>query len=255
MHSQIFTSSRTFVMRWGKTAVGFAHRLRLKWVLPLLAGLILLATNTMISSSSVIPTISIVSVAMDETVTIRTHNYPANRTFTVRMGEMGTRGVGGVVVGTVNSGTGGTLEATFDIPDALKGRYQIALRLDSTTGGYYSYNWFYNAPALEPGPPYTGIPTFNICTVTQNGEVEIKANNFPPNQTFTVTMGPMFSRGIGGTVVDTIESGQDRYTFTIPANLHSSRRIAIRAQTDHAVNPYFAFNWFFNNDTVRDHCN
>jgi hypothetical protein len=369
MSSQFFTSSRTFFTNWGQKASHIAHKLRLKWVVPILVGLLLLATNVVMSSTSHIPTISIVSVDMDNTVTVRTHNYPANRTFTVRMGEMGTLGIGGIVVDSISSGSGGSFEATFDIPPELQGRHRIAIRLDSTTGGYYSYNWFYNTPLPAPSPPYVGIPTFkidsvtrndsvtivthnfpanqtftvrmglmgtrginghivgtidsgaggvltetftippalhglhrisiraetaharpyyaynwfyntdappsgdpgsggevipgpvyvgyptmNICTVTRDGQVEIKANNFPPNQTFTVTMGPMFSRGIGGTVVDTIQSGQDRYTFTIPANLHGSYRIAIRAQTSHAY-PYFAYNWFFNNNTLRDHCN
>lgn len=370
MSSQFFESSRTIFTVWGQQAAYIVQKLRLKWVVPLLVGLLLLATNVVISSTSQIPTISIVSVDMDNTVTIRTHNYPANRTFTVRMGEMGTLGIGGIEVDSISSGNGGSFEATFDIPAELQGRHRIAIRLDSTTGGYYSYNWFYNTPLPSPSPPYTGIPTFkidsverndsvtivthnfpanqtftvrmglmgtrginghivgtidsdaggvltetftipaalhglhrisiraetaharpyvaynwfynadappsgdpgsggevipgpvyvgypsfNICTVTRDGEVEIKANNFPPNQEIAVTMGPMFSRGIGGTVVDTIESGQDRYTFTIPANLHGSHRIAIRAQTGHAVNPYFAYTWFFNSDTVRDHCN
>jgi hypothetical protein len=83
-------------------------------------------------------------VERDTSVTIRTANFPAGQAFTVRMGAMGTRGVGGVVVATTDSGTGGTLEATYSIPEALKGSYQIAIRLESPSG-YYSYNWFYNS--------------------------------------------------------------------------------------------------------------
>ena len=51
-----------------------------------------------------IPTISIESVVPDEVVTIRTHNFPPNRTFVVMMGHMGTHGIEGTPVGTFYSG-------------------------------------------------------------------------------------------------------------------------------------------------------
>jgi hypothetical protein len=60
------------------------------------------------------------------------------------MGKMGTRGIGGTQVTTFNSGIGGSFEGTFDIPAALAGEYQIAIRLESVTGGFYAYNWFFN---------------------------------------------------------------------------------------------------------------
>jgi len=60
------------------------------------------------------------------------------------MGKYGTLGIGGVVIGTTNSGTGGAFSATYSIPAELKGETRIAIRLDSTTGGFYSYNWFWN---------------------------------------------------------------------------------------------------------------
>jgi hypothetical protein len=91
-----------------------------------------------------IPTIEIIAVERDTSVTVRTHNFPPAQAFTVRMGAMGTRGIGGVVVATTDSGSGGTLEATYSIPDSLKGSNQIAIRLESPSG-YYSYNWFYNS--------------------------------------------------------------------------------------------------------------
>ena len=64
------------------------------------------------------------------------------------MGPMGTRGVGGYYVTTVDAGSGGTATFTFDIPSQLAGSYQIAIRLQSKLGtGYYAYNWFYNNTA------------------------------------------------------------------------------------------------------------
>jgi hypothetical protein len=44
----------------------------------------------------------------------------------------------------VNSGTGGAFSKTFTIPAALAGRYKIAIRLETASGYYYAYNWFYN---------------------------------------------------------------------------------------------------------------
>ncbi|HEX6383960.1 MAG TPA: hypothetical protein VF177_04750 [Anaerolineae bacterium] len=209
-----------------------------------------------------IPTFRIVSVAADKSVTIETNNFPANQTFAVTMGLMGTRGIGGTVVGTIESGSGGTLTRTFDIPAGLHGLRQISIRAQTAHARpYFAYNWFYNnttgdtggpGDGATPPPPttgYRGIPTFKVCSVTRDTSVTIVTNNFPANQTFTVTMGPMGSRGIGGTVVGTITSGGGgtlTQTFNIPAHLQGASRISIRAQTAHA-RPYFAYNWFYNN--------
>jgi len=195
---------------------------------------------------------------VDKTVTIKTDNFPANQTFTVRMGPFGSRGVNGIVVGTLQSGVGGALTATFNIPAQLQKSYQIAIRAETAHANpFFAYNWFYNnttgtggnpPPTVPPGPIYTGIPTFTVCSVVQNGSVTIKTANFPPNQTFTVTMGAFGTQGIGGVVVGTINSGTGEAltaTFGIPPALAGYSRIAIRAQTGQAY-PFFAYNWFFN---------
>lgn len=91
-----------------------------------------------------VPTIWIVSVRRDSTVTIQTRNFPPGVTFDVLMGGMGTRGIGGYHVGTLYSGAGGTLNATFAIPAHLRGLRQIAIRTQSWSTGYFSYNWFWN---------------------------------------------------------------------------------------------------------------
>ncbi len=54
----------------------------------------------------------------------------------------------GTVVGTTNSESGGTFVFTYTIPDGLKGQSRIAIRMDATSGGYYSYNWFWNTTYL-----------------------------------------------------------------------------------------------------------
>jgi hypothetical protein len=90
-----------------------------------------------------IPTIWIVSVNRNSTVTIQTNNFPANTDFQVLMGPMGTHGYG-YYVSTFNSGGGGAMTLTFPIPSQLFGSYQVSIRTQNQWSGYYSYNWFYN---------------------------------------------------------------------------------------------------------------
>jgi hypothetical protein len=196
-----------------------------------------------------IPTISIVTVVKDTSVTIETNNFPANVDFTVRMGPFGTQAIGGTIVGTTPSGSGGTFQATYNIPAALAGSSSIAIRLDSTTGFYYSYNWFYNDPsAPTPSPGYSGTPTFSILSAVTDTSVTIRTNNFPASQDFTVRMGEYGTKAVGGTIVATTPSGSGGtfdVTYNIPAGLAGSNKIAIRM--DSASGIYYAYNWFYNN--------
>jgi hypothetical protein len=201
-----------------------------------------------------IPTISIVSVNADETVTVRTHNFPANRAFLVLMGKIGTRGVGGTQVTTIASGAGGSFNETFTIPAGLKGSYQIAIRLQTSDGVFYAYNWFYNNTAVtqpvtgSPTGSNSGIPTFSITSVARDNTVTIKTNNFPANYEFKVLMGKMGTKGIGGTQVTTINSGTGgafTATFDVPSALAGQNQIAIRLES--TTGGFYAFNWFYNN--------
>lgn len=205
------------------------------------------------SVNFVIPTISIVSVVTDTSVTIKTANYPANDTYNVYMNHIGTRGIGGIKVDTINSGSGGSFEKTFTIPDSLKGLAQIAIRLESPTSGYYSYDWFNNktggtTPGTGTGGPYTSIiPTISITSVDVDNKVTIQTQNYPANDTFKVLMGHFGTRGIGGITVDTVNSGAGgslSFTFSIPNELKGLAQIAIRLES--STSGYFSYNWFNN---------
>jgi hypothetical protein len=219
-------------------------------------------TSTPLPGYSGSPTFSIESVITDQSVTIKTNNLPPNDTFTVTMGKYGTKGVGGVVVANTDSGTGGTQTLTYNIPESLFGLSQIAIRMQSPTTGYFAYNWFYNntaqvtstpqpEPTSTPVPSgYSGYPTFSITAVVKDQTVTISGSNFPSNDTFTVFMGPYGSQGIGGTNVDstsTGEGGSISATYSIPASLAGSSKIAIRLQSP--ISGYFAYNWFWNSST------
>jgi LysM repeat protein len=101
------------------------------------------APSTPSVPSGPVPTITIVSVVADKSVTVQTANFPANQSFEVLMGPIGTNGVNGTAAGNFSSGKGGAQTATFQIPAKLKGSELIAIRLESTA--YYSFNWFYNS--------------------------------------------------------------------------------------------------------------
>ena len=91
-------------------------------------------------------------------VTVQASNFPAGQTFTVRMGEFGTLALGGTVIGTTSSGSGGAFSATYAIPAALAGLSKIAIRMDSPQG-YYAYNWFYNNSTSSATPAATAAST------------------------------------------------------------------------------------------------
>lgn len=90
-----------------------------------------------------IPTIWIVGVSRNNSVTIQTANFPANLDFQVLMGPMGTQGHGYYVT-TFNSGDGGVMNLTFSIPPELYGSAKVSIRTQNQWSGYFSYNWFYN---------------------------------------------------------------------------------------------------------------
>jgi hypothetical protein len=229
------------------------------------AGFSLLAP---VQAATALPAFKIVSVVPDQSVTIQTTNFPTNLNFQVRMGAMGTQGVNGTLVTTHSSGAGGSQTFEYAIPSQLQGARQIAIRLESTTGDHHSYNWFYNSSATAPGgssggtggaqPPavqHPGAPVFRITSVVRNGTVTVQASNFPPNSEFRVLMNSMGTQGINGAEVATkVNSGNGSFTgtYTIPAHLHNARQIAIRFEGTpfhNLVNPFFSYNWFYNNTT------
>jgi hypothetical protein len=208
------------------------------------------------SSSQLHPYFNILEVIKDQTVTIQVFNFPANDNFRVTMGAYGSYGIGGVVVGFTDSGNGGSFTATYTMPSTLAGYERIAIRLQSPTSGYFAYNWFWNNPATPPVttpiPGYSGIPTFSIKSVIMDQSVTILTKNFPPNDTFKVTMGKYGTLGIGGVVVDNTNSGDGgafEVTYAIPSGLMDLNKIAIRLES--TTSGYFAYNWFFNTTVIE----
>ncbi|HBX68843.1 MAG TPA: hypothetical protein DEH25_05525 [Chloroflexi bacterium] len=214
---------------------------------------------TILGGPKVIPTFVISAVARDSWVEIQTDNFPAKDNFIVTMGPMGSAGIGGIIIGTTYSGPGGRFTMRYDIPPALQGSHQIAIRLESPSSGYYAYNWFYNNtvnttdPSPSPAPPigYSGFPTFSIASVVASKSVTITPHNFPPNDNFLVRMNWMGTQGIAGQIVESVSTNANgklsNTTFEIPGFLGVASQIAIRLESPETN--YYAFNWFYNNST------
>ena len=66
--------------------------------------------------SEPIPTIRVTAVEPGKSITFVTENYPANQVFTVTMGAFGSKGIGGSVAGSFNSGAGGAMSFSMPIP-------------------------------------------------------------------------------------------------------------------------------------------
>jgi hypothetical protein len=88
--------------------------------------------------------IDIIAVVQNWSVTIQTVSmFPANNTFTVRMGPYGSYAQGGIIVGFTNSGKGGIFKATYQIPDSLRGSDRIHIRMEGENE-FWAVNFFDN---------------------------------------------------------------------------------------------------------------
>jgi hypothetical protein len=90
------------------------------------------------------PNTSVVGVVQDTSVTIQGTNFTTNDSYTVRMGAIGSQGVGGIVVGTYNTGASSSFTTSFNVPASLQGAARIAIRFESDNTPYYAYDWFNN---------------------------------------------------------------------------------------------------------------
>ena len=158
------------------------------------------------------------------------------------------------------------MAVSMPIPAELSSLNRIAIRAQGNQPfPYYSYNWFFNQtagnaplpvnqpPANQPPPSagYSGTPTIAITSVQRDKSVTFLTHNYPANQQFTVTMGAFGSKGVGGIVAGSFNSGAGgtmSVTMPIPAKLVGADRLAVRAQTALEY-PYYSYNWFFNTTT------
>ncbi len=88
---------------------------------------------------SAAPTFSIVDVKEDDWVKIKTSNLPPNVTFSMRIGKTGTKGLDGILLGTISDDDGGEVRATYEIPDELLGKARLDIRIENKALGLSYY--------------------------------------------------------------------------------------------------------------------
>jgi hypothetical protein len=170
------------------------------------------------------------------------------------MANYGTMGIGGIEVGTINSNSGGVYKGSYSIPVALRGSYQIAIRLESSKSGLAYYDSYYNdtsgviAPAASSASAMSS--SFSILSVVRDTSVTLQMDNFPANDAYDVFMGSLSAQGINDTKVATIFTGNGGSFFktvSIPANLHGVYQIALRLESPYSG--YYSYQLFNNNTT------
>ena len=140
-------------------------------------------------SAEVMLTFDVVEVKADESVTIRTRNFPVRTAFTVLMDVVGKQAKNGKPAGEFNSEKGGEMEFTYPIPDALKGKRILAIRVESKDG-YLATNWFINEDLAYRSKDGKQKPELTFSSVKKNTSARVEGKNFPPNKTFSVRVGP-----------------------------------------------------------------
>ena len=188
-----------------------------------------------------VPTTSIYAVVKDDSVIIRTMNFPSGHTFHVYMGLRNTQGKNGHLVSKLTTGEGGTFLAKFYIPEELKGEDIVAIRFESVTESkFFSYNWFFNESgsgdtAYSSGTTYNnlgaGVPAWNILSVVKGSTVTIQTRYFPANQRYAVFLknGALADLNWYETQgIETQEGNSQIITIAIPAELQYYEKIAIK---------------------------
>ena len=89
------------------------------------------------------------------------------------------------------------------------------------------------------------VPAITIVSVKPGESVTIKGENFPRNLNFTVRMDVVGKLAVGGLVAGWTNSGSGSFeaTYSIPASLKHTSRLAIRLDS---ANGAYSYNWFDN---------
>lgn len=217
------------------------------------------------------PSISVVGVEKGVSIVLRVENAPANETFTVRIGKIGTKGIKGAEAGTFETGGGGKMDVKVQFPETLKSEAYLSIRIDGKRG-YYAYNWFQNVdkvleaatitvvppsgtpsaptvavqtpvPNLTPSKP---VPVFDVIKVSEGKEITIRTKDYPKDVDFTIRMGKGDTKGIGGLVAGTLNSGSGgtfEAVIPIPGDLKDTLVISIRLD---GKGGWYSYNWFLN---------
>ncbi len=182
-----------------------------------------------IPNSAVTLYFNVIAVKADESVTIRTKDFPMGTNFVARMDTIGNKATNGAIVGKFNSGGGGKIEMTFPIPENLRGRILLWLRLDSVDG-YQASNWFFNETTVQAPNP-NAKPEMTFSDVKKGTSVTVEAKNLPPNTDFSVRVGPYYTFLKDYVFSDMVTTGSDgtvKFTLEIPKPAQNADYIMVR---------------------------
>jgi hypothetical protein len=172
----------------------------------------------------------VIAVKRDESVTIRTRDFPQRTKFTARMEMAGKKTLKGTVVGEFDSGQGGAIEQTFKIPDELKGKILLALTIQSADG-YEAYNWFFNDNLVNTQPDPKAKPAVDFLDAKKGVSVNVEAKNLPANTSFWVRVGPyegFYSKYTFMNLVRSDVNGTAKFPVQLPANVQKTEYIMVR---------------------------
>jgi len=134
-------------------------------------------TTTPTTTPSTKPFITFLGVKEDAWVTVQANRFPANETFTVRMGPFYTYATNHMDVATIKSGDGGSFSFTLNLPASLKGVRLVTVLLSGNHGSY-AYNAYVNSTygTVTPVDPPSNTYQCSIVSVSPSGSVAPKAD-------------------------------------------------------------------------------
>jgi hypothetical protein len=193
-------------MLWGSK---FTRFLLVCTLLALLAAWLPAATAQASPELEIALNFEVIAVKGDESVTIRTKDFPMRTKFNVLMDVAGEKGIDGIQAAEFDSGKGGAVEGTFPIPKELHGKIILAIRLESTDGYYAGYNWFFNRTMVVTTPDPNKKPEISFLNVKQNTSLTVAAKNLPAAANFRVRIGPAATFYRDYVHLDPVESAAD----------------------------------------------
>jgi len=192
----------------------------------------------------------IAAVKMDESVTIRTIDFPSRTNFVAIMGSAVKKAADGVVSTEFNSGEGGKVEFTFPIPDTLKGASIIGLRVESKDGYYKAYSWFFNRTQTNLLPDSHLKPELSFSAIQRNTSVIVEGTNLVPGAVYRVRVGPYYTfyrDYVSYAEVTADSKGTVQFIIPLGKNVKDAQYISVRL--DSASD--FVFASFQNKDNGR----
>lgn len=172
----------------------------------------------------------IVAVKPNESITIRTKDFPVRTNFNVLMDRAGKQARGGKSAGSFNSGGGGGLELTFAIPQGLHGELILAVRVESSDG-YQASGWFINRYMAYKPLNGGAKPELSFSSVKKNTSVTVEGKNFPPNFSFAVRVGPYYTFYRDYANVGSVQSSADgtiKLNVTLPEKTKDTDYVMVR---------------------------